>query len=272
MGHPLGKELTMLAEPDFTLQLVTNGVARPAAAAADPAADATTDDGAGATGEAPDRHRLSQQQLAHLDEMEALLEDLGGADEPRRLIMLENKLTPALLAEDAALLARARETISERRLATAAEKAAVDRQTAAFYQVRSAVGAFRQVARTVILDEAGRIALGLDERSSHKMTAFAKAAADSLAVAQQEPYASALALVGYDEERMAGIMTLIATFNQQAAQRRAAQKAAKRATEVRDAAVRAVCVALHQLKVEVGALARRYPQFRTLAGASPRGS
>lgn len=216
--------------------------------------------------EPPVHHRQSQSQVTLLEDHALLLEGLEGADDAFKVAMVEYALTPERLAANAALNATAYDTIGARLQAVAVAVGLTANQNAAFLQVRSAHGGFRLIARTAIRDEAGRIALGLDERMSGSMTTYAKSAKQALLAAQAEPYATLLAIAGYDAERITSIITLIEAFNLIAAQHRAAQEAAERATIVRDAAVAEVRVAYHQLKVEVRTILRRYPHLRPPTG------
>lgn len=216
--------------------------------------------------EPPVHHRQSQVQVALLEDHALLLEGLEGADDAFKVAMVEYALTPERFAANAALNVSANDAIGARLQAVAVAVGLTADQNAAFIQVRSAHSGFRQIARTAIRDEAGRIALGLDERMSGSMTTYANSAKQALTAALAEPYATLLAIAGYDAERITSIITLIDAFNLIAAQHRAAQEAAERATIVRDAAVAEVRVAYHQLKVEVRTILRRYPHLRPPVG------
>ena len=216
--------------------------------------------------EPPVHHRQSQSQVALLEDHALLLEGIEGADDAFKAAMVEYALTAERLAANAALNDNANEAIGARLQAIAVAVGLTAQQNAAFLQVRSAHSGFRQIARTTVRDEAGRIALGLDEPMSGSMTTYANSAKQVLLAALAEPYATLLAIAGYDADRITSIITLIEAFNLIAAQHRAAQEAAERATIVRDAAVAEVRVAYHQLKVEVRTILRRYPHLRPPTG------
>ena len=211
-------------------------------------------------------HRQSQEQLAVLEEMTLALEGLADVDDAFRALMADHGLTPERLAAALVLNQSAYAAVAARRQADALVSAASAAQRNAYRQCRTAVVAYRQVARTVIRDEAGRIALGLDEPLPGTLLTFAAATAESLEAAATEPYVTLLAIVGYDAERIASLQALLAAFNLLAAQHRAALKAAERATAARDAAVNEVRVVLRQIKAEVYALLRRYPFLSTPTG------
>ncbi len=211
-------------------------------------------------------HRQSQEQLAILEEMTLALEGLANVDDAFRALMADHGLTPERLAAALVLNQSAYAAVAARRQADAMASAASAAQRNAYRQCRTAVVALRKVARTVIRDEAGRIAVGLDEPLPTTLLAFAAATAESLDAAETEPYATLLATVGYDAERIASLQALLAAYNLLATQHRAALKAAERATAARDGAVDEVRVALVQLRAEVYALLRRYPFLSTPTG------
>ena len=208
-------------------------------------------------------HRQSQKQLAVLEEMTLVLEGLADVDDAFRALMAAHGLTPARLAAALVLTQSAYAAVGVRRQADSAVALTAARQRAAWHHSRTAVVAFRQVARTIIQDEAGRIALAIDERLPYAHVAFATTVTEGLDGAEIEPYATLLAGAGYDAERIAELRALLAAFTLLATQHRAAQKAAERATAARDAAVNEVRVALRQIKAEVVALLRRYPHLST---------
>jgi len=211
-------------------------------------------------------HRQSQEQLAVLEEMTLALEGLADVDDAFRALMADHGLTPERLAAALVINQSAYAAVATRRQADAMANAASAAQRNAYRQCRTAVVALRQVARTVIRDEAGRIAVGLDEPLPGTMLTFAAATAESLDAAATEPYATLLATVGYDAERIASLQALLAAYNLLAVQHRAALKAAERATAARDGAVNEVRLVLRQLKAEVYALLRRYPFLSTPTG------
>lgn len=211
-------------------------------------------------------HRQSQEQLARLDEMKLALEGLANADDAFRTLMADHGLTVARLAAALVLNQSAYAAVAARRQADALASAAAADQRNAYRQCRAAIVAFRQVIRTVVHDDAGRIALGVDEPLPLALAGYATVAAETLEAAQTEPYATLLATVGYDAERVARLQALLDAFTLLATRHRAAQKAAERATAARDGVVLEVRAVLRQIKAEVYALLRRYPFLSTPTG------
>jgi hypothetical protein len=211
-------------------------------------------------------HRQSQEQLAILEEMTLVLEGLADVDDGFRALMADHGLTPERLAAADGLNRAAYVAVAGRRQADAAVMAGAAAQRNAYRQCRTAIVAFRQVLRTVIRDDAGRIALALDEPLPDALMGFAAVSAEALEAARLESYATLLGMVSYDAGRIANLQALLDDFTSLAARHRAAQKAASRATAVRDAAVLEVRVALRQIKVEVYALLRRFPHLSVPTG------
>lgn len=211
-------------------------------------------------------HRQSQEQLAILEAMSLMLEGLADVDDGFRVLMADHGLTAERLATADGLNRAAYATVAARRQADAALVAAAVAQRTAYRQCRTAIVAFRQVLRTVIRDDAGRIALALDEPLPDALMGFAVVSAEALEAARQEPHAALLGMVGYDAGRIASLQALLDDFTLLAARHRAAQKAASRATAVRDVAVQEVRVVLRQIKVEVNALLRRFPHLSVPTG------
>ncbi|HAJ34577.1 MAG TPA: hypothetical protein DCL15_02620 [Chloroflexi bacterium] len=255
----------MLAETEYAVPLVTNG-AGPVVLPVRAAASAPLAAPEPPEPEAPIHHHQSQAQLALLRRARELLSGLAGADDAFRQLMPAYGLTPAFLAEGASRCDAADEAIAARRLAMVAALEATERQAEAQRAARTAYGAFRRVARTVVRSAPGKMALGLDEAPPTNLADFVQSATAMLAVAQGEPYASVLTAATFGPARVTETQATLQALAAVMTAQRSAQTAAKRATEDRDAAVATVRTFVQQATVEIETMLRQHPELRAPAG------
>jgi hypothetical protein len=203
-------------------------------------------------------HRQWQRQLDKLTAMRVMLDGLDGVDEAFRTAMTAAGLGPDFLADAATKLIKAEQAVDARHEAQARAMAQTEVLAEDDYQARAAYSAFRQVARLVVTNGAGRMALKLDERVPQGLAGFRHHAETALSAAEEEPYASQLAAATFGPERIAALRGMLAGLLEAADAQAEAQHAARHATAVRDVMVRDALLAGRQIRVEVSVLLRRY--------------
>lgn len=216
--------------------------------------------------EPPEPHHQSLAQLELLRTYEQMRAGLTNADDVFRQLMPTYGLTPQFFVAGDSLHEVASGSIDARRAALAAALEATAAQEAANHLARTSYSAFRRVARPLVQTPAGRVALGLDERPPHGMSAFAQSAEDALTVAQTEPYATLLGTATFGPDRVAETLAAIRVLGSAILTRQLAADAATRATEARNAAFADLRVYVNHLRVEVDTILRLHPYLHRPVG------
>ncbi len=216
--------------------------------------------------EPPEPHHQSLEQLELLRTYEQMRAGLANADDTFRLLMPTYGLTPEFFVAGDSLHEVASDSIDARRAALAAALEATAAQQAANHLARTSYSAFRRVARPLVQTPAGRVALGLDERPPHGMSAFAQSAEDALTAAQTEPYATLLGTATFGPDRITETLAAIRVLGSAIITRQLAADAATRATEARNAAFTNLRVFVNHLRVEVDTILRLHPYLHRPVG------
>lgn len=214
----------------------------------------------------PEPHHQSLAQLELLRIYEEMRVGLDNAGDAFRVLMPTYGLTPEFFVAGDSLHDVASDSIDARRAALAAALEATAAQEAAYHLARTSYSAFRRVARPLVQTPAGRVALGLDEKPPHGMSAFAQSAEDALTAAQTEPYATLLGTATFGPDRVAETMAAIRVLGTTIVARKLAADAAMRATEARNAAFDNLRVYVNHLRVEVDTILRLYPHLHRPVG------
>ncbi len=214
----------------------------------------------------PEPHHQSLAQLELLRTYEQMRVGLDNAGDAFRVLMPTYGLTPEFFIAGDSLHDVASDSIDGRRAALAAALEATAAQEAANHLARTSYSAFRRVARPLVQTPAGRVALGLDEKPPHGMSAFAQSAEDALTAAQTEPYATLLGTATFGPDRVAETMAAIRVLGNAIVTRQLAADAATRATEARNAAFDNLRVYVNHLRVEVDTILRLHPYLHRPVG------
>jgi len=204
------------------------------------------------------RHTQPEVDLNLLNDFELLVEGMESAAEDFAALLPAYGLTPEVVARYRAELTAARAAVFARREALAAKSSAASEQHTRFVAMVRTMGIFRQLARAV-LDEAGRIALALDEPLPTALGTFLIVARQSLEAAQEEPYAALLATTTFGPGRVVAALVELDELQVAYQRRRQIDLEAKTATGARDEAVSVVRRSIRALRVELSALHRTYP-------------
>lgn len=212
------------------------------------------------------RHAQSAEQAVTAAAVGEMLAGLQAAGEPLHALLEHDGITAACIADCTAQHAVALTARDARQQAMAAERQAVAALNAAFDHAHWGVMALRQVARTVFTDAAAHTALGLNEEFPQSPTLFVNEARRVLAVAQQAPYAAALAAVAYSAPRLQEMLDEVDAVETAHVARLVAERQALQATGVRNAEFAKMNRLARRVRVQVNALLRRHPEVAQPAG------
>jgi len=212
------------------------------------------------------RHTQSAEQATTAAAVGEMLAGLQAAGEPLRALLEHDGITAACIADCTAQHVAALAARDARQQAMAAQRQAVAALNAAFDHAHWGIMALRQVARTVFSDAAAHTALGLNEEFPQSPTLFVNEARRVLAVAQQAPYAAALAAVAYSTPRLQEMQDEIDAVEAAYVARLVAEGQALQATGVRNAEFAKMNRLARRVRVQVNALLRRHPEVARPAG------
>lgn len=198
------------------------------------------------------------------------LKGLRAAPEPLASLLVANRITPERLTAANSLLETGQGSLVTRSQKMLDESAAVIAMQHALGLTEIGYSTLRQVARTVFGDEVAdrdsRRVLGLDEKFPPSILLLLEKGSVVLGFAKQEPQASRLAAVGYDEERIDELLALFAALDLLYDARQAAHQEAINATRARDETMESLRTVIRQLRLEVTGILRAHPEVNPPAG------
>ena len=198
------------------------------------------------------------------------LKGLRAAPEPLASLLVANRITPERLTAANSLLESGQGSLITRSQKMLDESAAVIAMQRALGLTEIGFSTLRQVGRTVFGDEVAdrdsRRVLGLDEKFPPSNLLLLEKGPAVLGFAKQEPQASRLAAVGYDEERIDELLALFAALDLLYDARQAARQEAINATRARDETMESLRTVIRQLRLEVTGILRAHPEVNPPAG------
>jgi len=205
------------------------------------------------------RHTQPKADMDLLSDYQIIIEGLELAGEMLAPLLPAYGLTPEVVARHREERAAALAAVDARQMAIAAQRYAADEQRTRYDAMVSTMGIFRQLARAVV-DEAGEIALSLNEPLPTTIGIFFSLARQALRAAQAEPYASLLATTTFGPTRIAAALTELDELEETFYRRQQVDHDAKIATRARNDAMRVVRRSIRALRIELRALRRTHPK------------
>ena len=259
----------------------TNGIAEPSSLS-EPSAPAqqvaptmaidepnppTNEESEGESSQPPDssipgtRNYDRREQRIYLAKLADILDGLNNAGEPLPTYLIEFKITPSLRSELATQIDACHGLIATRRQKMADKMAAIDQMRRQRREVTVLTSTYRQLARTVITDPAGRRALGLDMRLPAKVRLYIDFMREIVGASRQEPYATLLATVQIDSAYLDDIEARVGVLETLYEARQHASYAAVQATNARDEGFRILHQVARLLTLRMNALLRTHPEL-----------
>lgn len=227
----------------------------------------TDEEGEGESGQQPDssvpgtRNYDRLDQRIYLGELADKLDGLENAEEPFATYMLDFKITPALRSEITTQIETCHDLVATRRQRMADKMAAIEQMRRQRRELAVLNSTHRQLARTVVVDPAGRRALALDIRFPAKTRLYIDLTRETSGASRQEPYATLLATVGIDAAFLDDIEARVDVLEMLYEARQRASHAAVQATNARDEGFRTLHQLARVLTVRMNALLRTHPEI-----------
>jgi|GEM_PF-1681849 len=202
-----------------------------------------------------------REQRIYLGELADKVNGLDDAEEPFASYMVEFKITPALRTELKTQIETCHNLVADRRQKMADKMAAIDQMRRQRRELTLLNSTYRQLARTVIIDPAGRRALALDIRFPAKTRLYIDLTREIVRASRQDPYATLLATVEIDETYLDDIEARVNVLEMLYEARQRASHAAVQATNTRDEGFRTLHQFARVLTVRMNALLRTHPEI-----------